>query len=284
MGTPATFPISTATFRADTYNFDPLLASEVISQSAKIAGSLGVLKRGTVLCGPAEGTPVTNATLLTTVITGAQARFILAADIDTTGGAVVGLVYSQGKFLDTAMIFTSQGAATDAAQLSQFGIWVLTVEQRSGLLVPMTGLPATGGPLPQAMGAKDAAKTLLEQVAAIKNADSGPAKLSYPPPPQKEPAWAMAAFGDAKPTHEQLAAEKTAIAADELVQRQQETLDKLEAEQAKVKSEVLQKQAEERAQFVKHHEPQPPAPPANDNPPANDRPDKPPDHKGIFKR
>ena len=93
MATPPTFPISTASFLSNTYTFDPLYASDTISQSANIAGGLGVLKRGTVLCGPTYGTPVTTATILTTVVTGATARVILAQDIDTTAGQVTGVVY-----------------------------------------------------------------------------------------------------------------------------------------------------------------------------------------------
>ena len=147
--TPSPNPINTASFRSDTFTYDPLLASECISQSANIAGSLGVLKRGTVLFGPAVGTPITTSTLLTTTFsTGLAPRGILAQDIDTTAGQVTGLIYTQGKFLDTAMTFSSQGAASDAANLADIGIYVMTVEQRSGKLVPMMSLPVTGGPLP----------------------------------------------------------------------------------------------------------------------------------------
>lgn len=285
---PPTRPISTAMFWSNSYTFDPLLAGECLSQSANIAGGLNAagspLLRGTVLYGPAGSAPITTATLLTTATGAGNARCILAADLDTSGGQVTGLVYTQGKFLDTAMTFTAAGAASDAASLWDYGVYVMTVEGRSGQLIPMMKLPTTGGPIPNSLGPKEAAKALLEEVAAIKNADNGPAKLSYPPPPQAEPAWAIAAFGAAKPTPEQLAAEKTAIAAEELAQRQQETLDKLQAEQTKVMSEVLKRQAEERAHFVKEHQPPPPPPPANET--GNDKPDKqPPDHKGgIFKR
>jgi hypothetical protein len=149
MATLPTSPISKASFTANTYTFDPLPAAETISQSALIGGA-AALTHGTVLFGPAIGTPITGTTVLTPVFaTGLVARCILAADIDVTAGNLTGLVYTQGKFLDTAMTFTSQGAALDVAQLWDTGIYVLTVEQRSGLLVPMTGLPATGGPLPQ---------------------------------------------------------------------------------------------------------------------------------------
>ena len=170
MSTPATFPISTASFWSYTFNWDGLLASETISQSAKIAGGLGLLKRGTVLYGPASPAPITAATLLTTATGSGQARVILAADIDTTGGPAVGLVYTQGKFLDTALIFTAAGAASDSASLWDFGVYVLTVLQRSGLLVPMMSLPATGGPMPQNLTPKRAAELTNEQVEAIKSA------------------------------------------------------------------------------------------------------------------
>jgi len=80
------------------------------------------------------------------------ARVILAQDIDTgTGGNVTGLVYTQGKFLDTAMTFSTNGAASDVAQLWNVGVYVVSVEQRSGILVPIKDLPGTGGPLPQSL-------------------------------------------------------------------------------------------------------------------------------------
>jgi hypothetical protein len=251
MATPPTFPISKASFFSNTYTFDPLYADETIAQSANIAGALGVLVRGTVLCGPAPGTPVTQATLLTTVVTGAQARFILAQDIDTTGGQVTGVVYSQGKFLDTAMTFTSQGAALDVAQLRQFGIYVLTVEQRSGILVPAMKLPATGGPLPQALSPKDAAQASKEEVAAIKAAIAAWTPPPEPPQPRgQEPAWAIAAFGEPTLTPEDQARQKAAQDASDLAAKQQKALADLEAKQAKETSDLQQQQQEERAQFV----------------------------------
>ena len=254
MGSPATRPISTATFLSNTYTFDPLLASEIspISQSAKIAGSLGVLVRGTVLYGPAVGTPITPSTLLTTNSTGSNvARGILAADIDTTAGPVTALVYTQGRFLDTAMTFSNAGAAADAAQLWDIGCYVLTVEQRSGLLVPMTGLPATGGPLPQASTAKAAAEVTKEQVAAIRAAGLGPAVT--PAIAHAQAAWAIAAFGESKPTDEEAKALQASEAAVELQAEQQKALDDLAAKQAKELGDLHKKQADERAAFVKQH-------------------------------
>ena len=253
MATPPTFPISTASFTSNTFTFDPLYASETISQSATIAPSQGVLKRGTVLCGPLPGLPITQSTQLTTVVTGANARVILAQDIDTgTGAGVTGLVYTQGKFLDTAMIFTSQGAAIDVAQLRQFGIYVLTVEQRSGLLVPLMKLPATGGPLPQTLSAKDAIQATREQAEAIKAAvDAFRVDPAPPPLGQLLPAWAIAAFGEPKPTPLQEAREKAAEAGGELAKEQSKALSDLEAKQAQERGALLHKQAEERAQLAK---------------------------------
>jgi hypothetical protein len=167
-GTPQPGVVNVAAFQSDTYNYDPLLASETISQSAKIAPSLGVLLRGTVLYGPTSGSPLTTATNLTTVATGAFARAILAQDIDTgTGAAVTGLIYTAGSFLDTAMIFGSKGALQDSADLWLFDIHVLTVEQRSGKLVPMISLPATGGPMPQVALPEDEVEMSEEDRKAI---------------------------------------------------------------------------------------------------------------------
>lgn len=136
---------STASFASDPFYFDPLLAGECISESHLIAASLGVLTRGTVLLGTAAGTPM--GTLGTASGT---SRAILAQDIDTgTGGPVTALVYTQGKFLDTAMTFSVNGASVDVAELWNVGIYVMSVEQRSGKLVPIMSLPGTSGPLPQ---------------------------------------------------------------------------------------------------------------------------------------
>jgi hypothetical protein len=274
MATLPTFPISKASFISNTYTFDPLYADETIAQSANIAGALGVLVRGTVLCGPAPGTPVTQATLLTTVVTGAQARFILAQDIDTTGGQVTGVVYSQGKFLDTAMTFTSQGAALDVAQLRQFGIYVLTVEQRSGLLVPAMKLPATGGPLPQLLTRKEAAQATKEEVEAIKAAMA--AWTPEPEPPRGQmPAWAIAAFGEAKETAEQAAKDKAADEASDLAAKQKKALEELHAKQVKELGALEHQQQEERAQFVKKAT-DAMKPPTGSTPPHSDAP---PPHK-----
>jgi hypothetical protein len=246
--------ISTAGFFVDTYTYDPLYADATVSQSANIAGSLGVLKRGTVLFGPAAGSPITNATLLTTVATGAVQRCILAVDTDTTGGQVTSLVYTQGKFLDTAITFSSSGAASDCANLWDFGIYVLTVEQRSGILVPMMKLPATGGPLPQSMSVKDAAQATKDQVEALKAAMAAfqPAKPPEPPPPSGlEPAWAIVAFGEPKPTQEQQVKDQIAQGLSDLAANEQKALDDLKTQQEQQLSQLLQQQQQARAQYQK---------------------------------
>lgn len=257
MATPPTFPASVASFSTATYNYDPLYASEVISQSAKIAPSLGVLKRGTVLFGPAAGTPVTGSTNLTTVPTGAVARFILAADIDTgTGSAVTGLVYSQGKFLDTSMIFSANGAASDAANLWDFGIYVLTVEQRSGLLVPMTGLPATGGPMPQVLPPDAAKARQKDDVEAIQAAIAAYHPGEEPPPPvvTPDPAWVVAAFGETERDEEDEARQKARQAATDLWQKQEKARTELEAKHITEAGKLAKEHQEERLKFIKEHE------------------------------
>lgn len=253
---PPTRPISTAQFWSNTYTFDPLYADAVISQSANIAGGLNaagtVLARGTVLFGPASPAPITTATLLTTVPTGASARCILAADIDTSGGQVTGLVYTQGKFLDTAMTFSSQGAAADCASLWDYGIYVLTVEGRSGLLIPMMKLPTTGGPIPNAFSPKDAKQATEEQVKAIQAAVQNFRPEIVPPPPRgAQPAWATAAFGEAKPTPAEQEQEKLAEEAGDLAAKQKKALTDLEAKQSKELADLYEQQQKERAQFVK---------------------------------
>jgi hypothetical protein len=244
---------NTASFNADTYYYDPLYASDTVAQSANIAGALGALTRGTVLFGPLSPNPITTATLLTTVPTGATARAILAQDIDTTGGQVTGLIYTQGKFLDTAMTFSSQGAAADVAELWDWGIYVMTVEQRSGILVPMMKLPTTGGPLPQNLSAKDSIQATREEVAAIQAAMAAYLPPTVPTPPTdgiKQPAWAIAQFGMSTPTQTQQVEAQTAIAADTLATQQQQQLDALTQQQNQQMSALLQQQAQQRQQLA----------------------------------
>jgi hypothetical protein len=245
---------NTASFYSDTYTYDPLYADATVAQSANIAGGLGALKRGTVLFGPLSGTPITVTTLLTTVATGAIQRCILAQDIDTTGGQVTGVVYTQGKFLDTAMTFTSLGAASDCAQLWDFGIYVLTVEQRSGILVPMMKLPTTGGPLPQSLSAKDSIQATKDEVAAIQAAMAAyqpPGTVPTPPPAGiKTPAWALAQFGTPTPTQTQQVEAQVAEKADTLAQEQQQQMDQLNQQYTQQMSALLQKQAQERQQLA----------------------------------
>lgn len=201
----STNPSSTASFSSAPFDYSELYASETVSQSAEIAGGLGVLKRGTVLFGPLAGTPITGAVALTTAPGALAARCILAADIDTSSGEIMGLVYTQGKFLDTGLIFSSQGAAKDAAQLWTFGIYVLTVMNRAGMLVPMINLPATGGPLPQALPPEEAREAIEREIAAIKAAGPLPhprgpetmPRYRHHPDGPPQPAWARAAFDDA---------------------------------------------------------------------------------------
>jgi hypothetical protein len=284
MGTPAYFPQSVAFFRSDGFLYDPLLAGECISQSAKIAASLGVLKRGTVLYGPAVGTPITAATNLTTATGAGAARAILAQDIDTgTGTAVTGLVYTQGKFMDTGMIFTAAGAASDAANLWDVGIYVLTVLARNGQLIPMVNLPATGGALPQSMPVKEAKKAHDELVESIKAARLASYPEGIPPlaplPGAIEPAYATAEWGETKATPLQKAEEKAAQSAEELNEKQTEELEKLKAEFHEKLGELAGKQAKERDQLAEksgeaiahaqqaNHQTQHPAPPPPAPPP-----------------
>ena len=254
----ATTPINVASFRSDTFSSDPLLASECISEGVKIAGGLGLLKRGTVLFGPLVGLPITTGTPLTTVPTGAAARAIVAQDVDTSSGQVAGLVYTQGKFLDTGMIFSSAGAASDAAQLWQFGIYVLTVLQVSGKLVPMVSLPATGGPLPASMTIEEAKKANQEQVDAIRAAiDAYRPDLPEEPPPlgrAQDPAWALAAFGDRELTKEETAREKAAEAAGDLHAKHHKLVDDLNAKHAKELADLHRKLGEERGSHRKQSE------------------------------
>ena len=245
------FPISTASFSSASWTYDPLVASETISQSAPIAPSLGVLKRGTVLYGPAVGTPITAATPLTTVVGTASPRGILAQDIDTgTGGNVMGLIYTQGKFLDTGITFSSKGAAFDAANLWDIGIYVLTVLQTNGQLVPMISLPATGGPLPQMMAAKDAEEMFKQDVEAIKAAQGTPLPGDLNAPLRTQPAWYAAQFGEEELTPEQEARKQNAEEASDMMAKQEKALADLDQKQQEERSKLLSQQHEEQKKFA----------------------------------
>jgi len=253
MSTPVTFPLSVASFRADLFNYDPLLASECISQSAKIAPSLGVLKRGQVLYGPAVGTAITTSTNLTTSTASGAARAILAQDIDTgTGSAVTGLVYTQGKFLDLGMTFTTAGAASDAANLWDVGIYVLTEMGRSGQLVPMISLPATGGVMPNITSPEESRKLRDEEVERIKAAQGYPFETPVTEGLQGlQPAWAVAAFGEVEGTPVQQASAEASEKSGELAEKQRQEREKLESEQAKASGDLAAKQAKERESLNK---------------------------------
>jgi hypothetical protein len=252
MATP-TFPLSVPIFTTDTYNFDPLLAAECISQSATIAASLGVLKRGTVLYGAAVGAAMGT---LTTVVGALVPRAILAQDINTgTGSAVTGLVYTQGKFLDTAMTFSSKGAALDAAGLWDIGCYVLTVLQRSGLLVPFNSLPGTGGPLPQMLSIKDQEKAEDEEVERIRNAKlayAPPGTVPVPPGPGvlRQPPWAIAEYGDLPQTPTEEAWKEAAEEAGTLEEKHRKALADLEAKQAEERSKLAKQQTDERDKYT----------------------------------
>jgi len=272
----ATFPSSVASFTSATYNFDPLLADECLSMSAQLSSGQGVLKRGQVLCGWAVGTARNVA--LSTAGTPGTVCAILAMDTDTgTGGPVTTVVYTQGKFLVTGLIASANGLEVDSAELWNVGIYVLTVEQRSGLLVPWRNFPATPSvPLPQQLTPEDARKAVKEQADAIRAAIDAGTELPAEPPilgRSLDPAWAQVAFGEREPTKEEAAREKASEGAQDLRQKQHKALAELEAKHHKELADLHRKMHEERGQHAKQAEESirqakgngqaaPPAPPA----------------------
>jgi hypothetical protein len=254
--TPATFPNSVASFRSDTYNFDPLLADECISISAQLSSGQGILKRGQVLCGWAVGT-ARNVALSTAGVAGSVCA-ILAQDIDTgSGSAVTGIVYVQGKFLVTGLIASSNGLEIDSAELWNVGMYVLTVQQRSGLLVPWRSFPATPSvPLPQVLSPEDARKANREQVEAIRAAiDANNAQALPDEPPlargSQDPAWFTAEFGERDLNKEEAAREKISQSGNDLRLRQHKDLSDLEAKHAKELADLNRKLHDERGQHAK---------------------------------
>jgi hypothetical protein len=256
MGTyvPPTFPKSVASFTSNTFDFDPLVAGETISISAQLSSGQGVLQRGQVLCGWAPGT-ARNVALSTT----GSACAILAQDIDTgTAGAVTALVYVQGKFLVTAMIASGNGMELDSAELWNVGVYVMTVEQRSGLLVPWRSFPATPGvPLPQQLPLAAAKEAIKDGVDAIRAADSarpfqGDTIPGTPTAGGLRTAWDVAAFGESEPTPLQKAREDAAAQGSELSEAQRAEMAELTARQAKEAGDLARKQQEERANYLAH--------------------------------
>jgi gas vesicle protein len=69
--------------------------------------------------------------------------------------------------------------------------------------------------------------------------------------PAKDPAWAIAAFGEPEPSKEEQAKEKAAEESEELTEKQTKALDELKAKQQKELSDFLKKQQEERAHLIK---------------------------------
>jgi hypothetical protein len=276
----ATNPINVASYSSSTYYFDPLLADECISMSAQLSSGQGVLKRGQVLCGWAVGTARNVA--LSTAGTAPTVCAILAQDIDTgSGGPVIGLVYVQGKFLVTGLTASANGMEVDSASLWNVGIYVLTVQQRSGLLIPWRSWPATPGvPLPQTLPPKEAREANKELVDSIRAAVEAQTGVLQPETPVRagrpqDPAWAVAAFGERDPTNEQGARDQTAEESNSLRLQQRQAIDELTARHQKELGDLNRKLHEERAQSDKQAEdslrqarqadaakqPQPPGPP-----------------------
>jgi hypothetical protein len=247
--------MSTAGFWSDTFDADPLVASETVSISALLSSGQGILKRGQVLCGWAP-----NAARNVALSTTGSACAILAQDIDTgTGAAVTGLVYVQGKFLVTGLTASGNGLEIDSAELWLVGIYILTVMQESGKLVPWRSFPNTPGvPLPVEMTPEEAERANKEQVDAIKAAIDAfhPGMPGVPEPPierprRHDPAWAVAAFGEREATREEAARDKAAENALDLRQKHHKALDELTAKHAKDLAELHRKQHEERAAAAK---------------------------------
>ena len=136
---------------------------------------------------------------------------------------------------------------------------MLTVEQRSGLLVPWRSFPATPGvPLPQNLSPAEARKANQEQVDAIRAAiDAGNPDLPPEPPilaKGQDPAWAQVAFGERDPTREEAAREKIAQSGNDLRLRQHKDLSELEAKHAKELGDLHRRLHEERGQHTKQSE------------------------------
>ena len=117
-----------ASFTAPTdFNYDQLVASETVSRGGTMTSGAGVVKRGTIV--GLSGT--TGKYTKTDPATG-----ILAQDCDATAADVGCVVYVQGKFAISGIIWPAAGShASHTALLHDLGIYILSVELESGLLM-----------------------------------------------------------------------------------------------------------------------------------------------------
>lgn len=129
MATPAN-PIGQASFATSPdFNRIPLLSDgdDVVSRPGLAASGLGILYRGTIL----HIDPATAA--LTKPVVALDCNCVLSNDIDATLAAAPGIVYVHAKVKQDALVYPAlpQGVCNDA--LRDYGIYVETVLQASGL-------------------------------------------------------------------------------------------------------------------------------------------------------
>ena len=109
------------------FNYDQLVASETVSRSGVMTSGQGVVKRGTIV-GTASATGKYTKTDAPTGI--------LAEDCDATSADAPCLVYVEGKFLVTGIIWPASGShASITEALHLRSVHILSVLADSGLLI-----------------------------------------------------------------------------------------------------------------------------------------------------
>lgn len=116
-----------ATFTSTDFNYDQLVASETVSRSGILKSGAGIAKRGTILGLEVASGKYTKVD---------AAAVILAEDADATAADAAIVVYVQGKFLATSIVWPIAGAhSVHTALLQDAGIYILSAVNEAGLLV-----------------------------------------------------------------------------------------------------------------------------------------------------
>jgi hypothetical protein len=115
-----------ASFSSTDFNYDQLIASETVSRGGTMTSGQGIVKRGTIV-GVASATGKYTKTDAPTGI--------LAEDCDATSADASCVVYVEGKFLVSGIIWPATGShASITEALHLRSIHILSVELESGLL------------------------------------------------------------------------------------------------------------------------------------------------------
>jgi len=164
-----------ASFASTDFNFDQLVASETISRGGTMTSGEGVVKRGTIV-----GLNSTSGKFTKTD----PATGIVAEDCDATSADAPCVVYVQGKFLVTGVIWPAAGShASHTALLHDLGVYLLSVHNEAGQLIkPNTATVGLTEPLSEPVPPPPAAVTLnpTQALAVLAAGESGSIAVTSP--------------------------------------------------------------------------------------------------------